>query len=108
MLKNILSRVGTGVIKTIGAIKEPIRRLGQVGYQVGKFAVQNHATLAPLIHGVAQMSGNKTAQQITGGLLALSQSASLRKNLNADNQRIATAMAKGQSGVWDHSKGGFR
>ncbi len=104
MIGNFIKSVGKGVMKTVGALKEPLRRIGQVGYAVGKYAIDNHATLAPLIHSVAMASGNQTAQKVSGGLLALSQSATLRKNLNADNQKIANTRGYG---VYDHSKGGF-
>jgi hypothetical protein len=104
----VLNRVGQGVMKAFGAVKEPLRRLGQVGYNVGRFAVQNHATLAPLIHGVAMASGNQTAQKITGGLLALSKTATMRQNLNADNQKVASAMGRGGYGVFDHSTNRFK
>lgn len=104
MIKGLLARVGSGVVKAFGAMREPVRRLGQVGYAVGKFAVQNHATLAPLLHGVAVASGNETAQKITGGIMALSKTASLRQNLNADNNKIAS---KGGYGVYDHGTNKF-
>lgn len=105
MLKNLLSRVGTGVIKTIGALREPVRKLGQIGYNIGKFAAQNHQHLVPLIHGVAVASQNPTAQKITGGLLALSKAASLRQNMNAQNNKIDGEMAKGGYGVYNQSTG---
>lgn len=108
MLKAIFGRVSNVAMKTMGALREPLKRLGQIGYNVGKFAIQNHATIAPLLHGVAVLSGNENAQKITGGLLSVSKMATLRQNLNADNQKIKTEMGKGQSGVWDHAKGGFR
>lgn len=100
-----LARVGRGAIKTVGAFKEPLRKIGQIGYKVGKFAVQNHETLAPLLHGLAMASGNQNAQKITGGLLSLSKMASLRQNLNADNQKIKTEIGKGGHGAYNHSTG---
>lgn len=100
-----LSRVGKGALKAVGALKEPVRRLGQIGYNVGKFAVQNHATLAPLLHGVAMASGNQNAQKITGGLLSLSKMASLRQNLNTSNERARQEMAKGGYGAFNHATG---
>lgn len=103
MLRNILSKVGTGIMKTVGTLKEPVRKLGQIGYAAGKFAVQNHATIAPLLHGVAQMSGNKTAQQITGGLLALSGMAKTRQNLNRQNEKISSEIGKGGYGSYNAS-----
>lgn len=105
MLKNILSSIGKGVVKTVGALKEPVRRLGQIGYSVGKFAVQNHATLTPLLHGVSMASGNQTAQKITGGLLALSKTASLRQNLNASNEKIKQEMDKKGYGIYNQQTG---
>ena len=104
MIGNFIKSVGKGVMKTVGALKEPLRRIGQVGYAVGKYAIDNHATLAPLIHGVAVMSGNTQAQRITGGIMALSKTASLRQNLNADNNKIAS---KGGYGVYDHGTNKF-
>ena len=91
------------VIKTFGSLREPIRRIGQVGLNVGKWVVNNHATLAPLIHGVAMASGNQTAQKISGGLLALSQSATLRKNLNAQNEKVKAEMGRGGYGTYNAS-----
>lgn len=109
MLRNILSRVGTTALKAFGAVKEPIRKIGQIGYSVGKFAVQNHAALAPLIHSVAMASGNTKAQQISGGLLALSQMASTRQKLNESNAKIAEATRAngGVGGVYNHATGKF-
>lgn len=105
MIGNFIKSVGKGVMKTVGALKEPLRRIGQVGYAVGKYAIDNHATLAPLIHGVAVMSGNTQAQKITGGLLALSKTASLRQNMNADNQKIQAERGRGGYGVFDAGAG---
>jgi hypothetical protein len=105
MLKNLLARVASGVVKTVGNLREPVRRLGQIGYKVGKFAVDNHATLAPLLHGVSMMTGNETAQKITGGILALSKSASLRQNLNASNEKIKTEMNRGGYGSYNQATG---
>jgi hypothetical protein len=92
-------------MKAFGAVKEPLRRLGQVGYNVGKWAVNNHSTLVPLIHGVSMASGNETAQKITGGLLALSKTASLRQGLNAGNEKIKAEMGRGGYGVFDAGAG---
>lgn len=105
MLRNIISRVGSTAMKAVGAMKEPIRRLGQIGYNVGKFAVQNHATLVPLLHGVAMASGHEGAQKVTGGLLALSKTASLRQNLNASNDKIRAEMGKGGYGSYNLQTG---
>jgi hypothetical protein len=101
----VLNRVGSGIAKAFGVVKEPLRRLGQVGYNVGRFAVQNHSTLAPLLHGIATASGNETARKITGGLLALSQTATMRQKLNADNQKIKAEMGRGGYGVFDAGAG---
>lgn len=100
-----LSRVGQGAMKAVGALKEPVRRLGQVGYNVGKFALQNHAHIAPLLHGVAMASGNERAKKITGGLMSLSQMATLRQNLNASNDRARAEMAKGGYGTYNTATG---
>lgn len=105
MLKNILSSIGKGVVKTVGALKEPVRRLGQIGYNVGRFAVQNHSTLVPLIHAVSMASGNTKAQQISGGLLALSKTATLKQNLNASNEKIKQEMSRGGYGTYNIATG---
>ena len=105
MLKNILSSIGKGVVKTIGAMREPVRKLGQIGYNVGKYAIQNHSTLTPLLHGVAMASGNETAQKITGGLLALSKTATLKQNLNASNEKIKQEMSRGGYGAYNIQTG---
>lgn len=105
MFRNVLTRVGTGVMKGIGMLKEPIRRLGQIGYAAGKFALQNHETLAPILHGIAQMSGNKTAQQITGGLMAVSGMAKTRQGLNRQNEKIKAEERRGGYGVYNAASG---
>jgi len=92
-------------LKFFGSMKEPLKRVGQVGYNVGKWAVNNHSTLVPLIHGVAMASGNETAQKITGGLLAVSKTASLRQNMNNNNAKAQTEMGKGGYGVFDAGAG---
>lgn len=104
-MQGFFSRVGRGAMKVIGSLKEPVKKLGQVGYNVGKFAVQNHATLAPLLHGVAMASGNQSAQKITGGLLSLSQMAQTRQKLNEGNERARQEMAKGGYGAFNHATG---
>lgn len=93
--------------KLLGAIKEPLKRIGQVGLKVGRFALQNHQYIAPLLHGVSMASGNETAQKITGGLLSLSNMASMRKNLNQSNARVADTMKRtgATSGIFDHYSG---
>jgi hypothetical protein len=96
-----LSRVGQGALKVVGSLKEPIRKLGQIGYNVGKFAVQNHEHISPLLHGVAMASGNQTAQKITGGLLALSGMAKTRQGLNRQNEKIASEIGKGGYGSYN-------
>lgn len=93
------------VMKAFGSMKEPLKRIGQVGYNVGKWAVNNHSTLVPLIHGVAMASGNETAQKITGGLLAVSRAATLRQNLNNSNAKAQAEMGKGGYGVFDAGAG---
>ena len=95
------------VIKTFGSLREPVKKIAQVGYNVGKWAVNKHSTIVPLIHSIATASGNETARKITGGLLALSQTATMRQKLNADNQKIASTAGKGAYGVYDHGTNKF-
>jgi hypothetical protein len=104
-MMGFLSRVGQGAIKTLGSLREPVRKLGQIGYNVGKFAVQNHQHIAPILHGVAMASGNQTAQKITGGLLALSGMAKTRQNLNAQNEKIRAEQGRGGYGTYNASTG---
>jgi hypothetical protein len=93
------------VIKTFGSLREPVKKIAQVGYNVGKWAVNNHSTIVPLLHGVSMLSGNQKAQQITGGLLALSKTASLRQGMNAGNDKIKAEMGRGGYGVFDAGAG---
>ena len=93
------------VIKTFGSLREPVKKIAQVGYNVGKWAVNNHSTIVPLIHSIATASGNETARKITGGLLALSQTATMRQTLNADNQKIKAEMGRGGYGAFDAGAG---
>ena len=78
--------------------------MGQFGIQAGKFALQNHQHITPLLHGVAMASGDSTAQKIKGGLLSLSQMATMKQGLNQANAKVATAMKNngGRAGVFDH------
>lgn len=107
MLQKLLGKVGSTAMKAFGVVKPALRTLGQIGLSAGKFAIQNHQHIAPLLHGVAMASGNQTAQKITGGLLSLSQMATMRQKLNEGNARIQQAMANngGRAGVYDHQKG---
>lgn len=93
--------------KILGVVKEPLRRIGQIGLKVAKFGLANHQYITPLLHSVAMASGNTKAQQITGGLLSLSQMASMRQNINKSNAKIDSAMRAngGKAGVFDHSTG---
>lgn len=91
--------------KLFGIIKEPLKRIGQIGLKVARFGLQNHQYITPLLHGVSMASGNETAQKITGGLLSLSNMASMRKNLNQSNAKIQTEMNKGGSGIYNHATG---
>jgi len=56
--------------KTFGQYGKPLRTFGQ-------FVLDNHQHIAPLAHGLAVISGNETAQKITGAGLALSQGVQL-------------------------------
>lgn len=89
--------------KLLGVIKEPLKKIGQVGLKVGRFALQNHQYIAPLLHGVSMASGNETAQKISGGLLAMSQMASMRQGLNQSNAKIQTELNKGGTGYYNHA-----
>lgn len=93
--------------KLFGVIKQPLRRIGEIGLKVGRFGLANHQHITPLLHSVAMASGNTDAQKISGGLLALSQMASMRKNLNQSNARVADTMKRtgATSGVFDHYSG---
>lgn len=107
MLKNLLGKVSNVAMKAFGVVKPALRTLGQTALSAGKFAIQNHQYITPLLHSVAMASGNTKAQQITGGLLSLSQMATMRQKLNQSNAKIANAMANngGQAGVFNHQTG---
>ena len=71
MFSNLLQRVKSGVSKTIGAMREPVRRLGQIASSVGRgigavgsFVAQHHQPLALALKGAADMSGNATFKNI--------------------------------------------
>jgi hypothetical protein len=72
MIRNLLGNIARGAAKVFGAIREPVRKFGQIAGTVGKFALENHAQLALGAHALANMTGNPTAQKITGGVLAAS------------------------------------
>lgn len=91
-----LGRVAHG-IKTIGKYVAPVARF------IGKY----HQPLSQVAHGLAVASGHEGLQKVTGGLMAVSQMASMRQNLNQSNAKIASAMQSngGRAGVYDHQKG---
>jgi hypothetical protein len=72
MIRNLLGHIARGASKVFGAIQGPVRKFGQIAGAVGQFALQNHAQLALGAHALANMTGNPTAQKITGGVLAAS------------------------------------
>lgn len=91
--------------KLFGIIKEPLKKIGAIGLRVAKFGIQNHQYIAPLLHSVSMASGNQQAQKISGGLLALSQMATMHQQRNAANTKIQTEMNKGGSGIYNHATG---
>jgi hypothetical protein len=105
MLNNIFSRVGSSAMRAFGAVKEPLRKLGQIGYNVGKYAVRHHDTLTPLLHGLAMASGNESAQKVSGGLLALSKTATMLQNKSTANKNIESEINRGGYGVYNHATG---
>ena len=105
MFKSLLGKVSNVALKTFGSIKEPLKKVGQFAVQAGKFALANHQYIAPLLHGVALASGNPVAQKITGGLVSLSQMASVRQGLNRQNELVKAEMNKGGTGIYDATRG---
>lgn len=105
MFKSLLGKVSNVALKTFGSVKEPLKRVGQFAVQAGKFALANHQYIAPLLHGVALASGNPVAQKITGGLVSLSQMATVRQGLNRQNNLVKAEMSKGGTGIYDATKG---
>lgn len=91
--------------KLFGILKEPVRRIGQIGLKVAKFGLANHQHIMPLLHGVSMASGNTQAQKITGGLLALSNMATMHQKRNEANTKIRAEMNKGGSGIYNHATG---
>jgi hypothetical protein len=87
--------------------KKAIGQVGNVAKTIGSFVATHHRPLSQLAHGVAMMSGNETAQKVTGGLMALSGMATTRQNLNAHNQAYQAARDAGGTGVYNQSTGRF-
>jgi hypothetical protein len=69
LLGNMWNRAKQGVSKVIGAVREPLRKLGQIGVGVARFGIQNHQGLAMLAHGVGEASGNPTLKNIGNAAL---------------------------------------
>jgi hypothetical protein len=105
MFKSLLGKISNVAVKTFGSIKEPLKKVGQFAVQAGKFALDNHQYIAPLLHGVALASGNQMAQKVTSGLVSVSQMATLRQGLNRQNNKIQSEMSKGGTGIFDATKG---
>ena len=109
MIANWLSKAKNVATKAFGAVAPAVKRLGQIGYSVGKFAIQHHEQLAPLLHGMAMMSGNEGLQKLTGMGVAASKMATMRQQLNAGNAKVASATIGngGIGGVYNHMTGKF-
>ena len=69
MFKNLFSRIKSGVGKFVGAVREPLKRVGQIGAAVGRFAFDHHQPISMMLHGAGEMSGNRTLQNIGGAAL---------------------------------------
>jgi hypothetical protein len=52
------------VSKAFGALREPVKKLGQVGMATGRFIANNHQSLSMLAHAVGDASGNPTLKGI--------------------------------------------
>lgn len=69
LLGTIWNIAKQGAGKVIGAVREPIRKLGQVGLGAAKWGIQNHQSLALLAHGAGEASGNPTLKNIGNAAL---------------------------------------
>jgi hypothetical protein len=69
---DFLSKVGRGAQKVYGMVREPLKKIGQIGMSVGRFAVANHQPIAMALQGVSDMMpNNRVLQGVAGaGMLA--------------------------------------
>ena len=69
---DFLSKVGRGAQKVYGMVREPLKKIGQIGMSVGRFAVANHQPIAAALQGLSDMNPqSRTLQSIAGvGMLA--------------------------------------
>ena len=68
-----IRHVGKGALKVVGRVAGTVKKIGH-------FALQHHATIAPLAHAAAVASGSKTAQEFTGAALGVSNLATAAEN----------------------------
>lgn len=96
-----------GFFSTVGKI---VGKVAPIVKKVGSFVAKYHSPITQLAHGAAMASGNTTAQKFTGGAMALSQMASMRQGLNAQNAKVASAMQAngGRPGVYNADTGVLR
>lgn len=91
----------------ISGARKVLGRVLPVAKQIGSFIGRNHATIAGVGLGLANLSGSDTLKKIANTGVAVSNMATMRQNLNQQNQQAHQArMAVGRpNGVYDASTG---
>lgn len=77
----------------LSGAKKVIGKVLPVAKKVGSFIAKNHGTIASVGMGFANLSGNETAKKIAGVGASLSGMASMRQNLNKNNEMAGQARA---------------
>jgi hypothetical protein len=95
--------------RVVGSLYHGVKTIGKYVNPVAKFIGKYHQPITQLGHALAMASGHEGLQRVTGAMLAFSNMAAMRQNLNQDNAKIAAATAAngGRSGVFNHSTGTF-
>jgi hypothetical protein len=91
-------------------VKKVIGTVVPIVKKVGSFVAKYHSPITQLAHGAAMASGNQKLQKVTGGIMAASQMATMRQGLNAQNAKVASAMAAngGRPGIYNADTGVLR
>lgn len=55
VLGTFWNRAKQGVGKVLGAVQQPLKRLGQVAIGVGRFALENHQILSARLQGASDL-----------------------------------------------------
>lgn len=88
-------------------VKKVIGKIAPVAKKIGSFVARNHATIAGVGLGLANLSGNETLKKVANAGVAVSNMATMRQNLNTQNAQAhqARVLAGKPNGLYNADTG---